>query len=134
MGTAQTCAPEDLLGRLNDVERKNAPERLFLAGHREWFEGSRRVSVVGTRRPSPAGIVRARDFTGALVRRDIVVVSGLARGVVSAAHLGALAGPGSSVAVLGSGVDVVYPAEHADLAGEIVEHAAGLVAREGAVA
>jgi DNA processing protein len=59
-----------------------------------------------------------------LARAGIVVVSGLARGVDGAAHRGALAGEGRTLAVLGSGVDVIYPPEHARLAGEVADSGA----------
>lgn len=125
MATLQTCSPEDVLGALNDVERKNAPERLFLAGHREWFDGSRRVSVVGTRKPSPEGIARARDFALALVRRQIVVVSGLAEGIDTIAHRTAMEGGGRTIAVLGTALEDVFPAKNRELQERIMrEHLA----------
>jgi DNA processing protein len=121
----QTFTPEELLGQLNDIERKNAPERLFLAGHRDWMQGSRRVSVVGTRKPSREGVTRARDFARALLDRQIVVVSGLAVGIDSIAHRTAIETRGRTIAVLGTPLDVVYPPENHRLQAEIVrEHLA----------
>jgi DNA processing protein len=123
VATAQTCTPGDLLGQLNDVERKNAPERLYLTGHREWFEGCRRVSVVGTRKPSLAGIARARDFALALVRREIVVVSGLAEGIDTVAHRTAIDAGGRTIAVLGTSLEDAFPAANRELQDEIMrEH------------
>lgn len=125
MATLQTCTPEDLLGQLNDVERKNAPQRLFLAGHREWFEGSRRVSVVGMRKPSPDGNARARDFAFALVRRQIVLVSGLAEGIDTIAHRTAMEGGGRTIAVLGTTLEDAFPASNRELQERIMrEHLA----------
>src|SRR5258705_12484961 len=86
------------------------------------------VAIVGSRAASPHGLSVAERLAADLVARGVVVVSGLARGVDSAAHRGALAGGGSTVAVLGSGADVVYPPEHAALAREI--EATGLVMSE----
>jgi len=77
------------------------------------------VAVVGTRGASPYGLRVAHALGKALARAGLVVVSGLARGIDGAAHAGALAGGGPTVGVLGCGVDVVYPPEHAALAGEI---------------
>jgi DNA processing protein len=77
------------------------------------------VALVGSRAASPHGLAVAERLGADLAARGIVVVSGLARGVDSAAHRGALAGGGSTVAVLGSGADVIYPPEHAALAREI---------------
>jgi DNA processing protein len=81
------------------------------------------VAIVGSRAGSPYALAVAERLAGDLAARGVVVVSGLARGVDSAAHRGALAA-GRTLAVLGSGVDVIYPREHAALADEIVERGA----------
>lgn len=73
------------------------------------------VAIVGSRRATPAGLAAARRLARDLARAGLVVVSGLARGIDAAAHEGALDGGGSTVAVLGCGVDVVYPRTHARL-------------------
>ena len=86
------------------------------------------VALVGSRAASPYALSVAERLAGDLAARGIVVVSGLARGVDSAAHRGALAGGGSTIAVLGSGVDVIYPPEHRALARDI--EATGLVMSE----
>ena len=86
------------------------------------------VAMVGSRAASPYGLAVAERLAADLAARGIVVVSGLARGVDSAAHRGALAGGGSTIAVLGSGADVIYPPEHASLARDIA--ATGLVISE----
>jgi DNA processing protein len=78
--------------------------------------GGPAVAIVGSRAASPYGLAVAERLAGDLAARGIVIVSGLARGVDSAAHRGALAACGVTVAVLGSGVDVIYPGEHAALA------------------
>ena len=80
---------------------------------------SRAVAIVGSRAGSPYGLAVAERLAADLASRGIVIVSGLARGVDSAAHRGALAAKGATLAVLGSGADVIYPAEHRDLAREI---------------
>jgi DNA processing protein len=77
------------------------------------------VAIVGSRAASPYGLAVAEQLAGDLAARGLVIVSGLARGVDSAAHRGALGAGGVTVAVLGSGVDVIYPAEHAGLATSI---------------
>jgi DNA processing protein len=77
------------------------------------------VAIVGSRAASPYGLAVAEQLAGDLASRGLVIVSGLARGVDSAAHRGALGAGGVTVAVLGSGVDVIYPAEHAGLAKSI---------------
>ena len=77
------------------------------------------VAIVGSRAASPYALAVAEQLAGDLAACGLVIVSGLARGVDSAAHRGALAAGGTTVAVLGSGVDVIYPSEHASLAREI---------------
>lgn len=106
---------EELLGPLNEVERKNAPRELFVAGDVELLRSGPRVSVVGSRKASPEALSRARSLTRALVKRGIVVVSGLAEGIDSAAHETALAENGRTVAVIGTPLDEFYPAKNRNL-------------------
>lgn len=81
----------------------------------------RAVAVVGSRAASPYALQVGERLAAELAGRGIVVVSGLARGVDSAAHRGCLAAGGRTVAVLGSGLDRIYPAEHVPLADAIAE-------------
>jgi DNA processing protein len=82
------------------------------------------IAIVGARRPSAYGSSVAHKLGGDLAQRGLVVVSGMARGIDSASHRGALEANGKTVAVLGSGVDVVYPRENKLLAARIVDHGA----------
>ncbi|HXT69550.1 MAG TPA: DNA-processing protein DprA [Vicinamibacterales bacterium] len=77
------------------------------------------IGVVGSRDAVPASLAVARRLGCELSEAGLVVVSGLARGVDGAAHAGALAGTGKTVAVMGSGLDVVYPAQHKHLAAQV---------------
>ena len=86
------------------------------------------VGVVGTRRPTPYGIAVAERLSADLAHAGLTIASGLARGIDSAAHKGCLAAGGDTVAVLGCGVDVVYPQENRKLYAEIAEK--GLIVSE----
>jgi DNA processing protein len=99
-------------------ELPDAPLYVTVRGER--LERGPALAVVGARHATPYGIDVATRFGEELAQAGISVVSGLARGIDGAAHRGALRGGGHTVAVLGSGVDVVYPPEHEALAAEIV--------------
>ena len=103
------------------------PPLLFARGRVDLLT-SVSVAVVGTRRPTPYGLAAAEKLSGDLARAGATIVSGMARGIDSAAHKAALAAGGNTVAVLGCGVDVVYPSENKRLAAEIV--AKGLLVSE----
>src|SRR5205823_8994642 len=110
------------------------PLMLFVRGRVELLQ-SLGIAIVGTRRPTPYGLAVAERLGSDLAHAGLSVVSGMARGIDSAAHKGALARDGATVAVLGCGVDVIYPQENRKLAAEIV--AKGLMISEfpmGAVA
>jgi DNA processing protein len=85
------------------------------------------VAIVGSRAGSPYSLTVAEKLAADLASRGLVIVSGLARGVDSAAHRGALAAPGATLAVLGSGADVVYPPEHRSLAHDIAASGGAVV-------
>jgi DNA processing protein len=88
-----------------------------------------RVAIVGSRRPSPYGEAVAEQLGSDLAKSDVIVLSGLALGIDAAAHRGALNGGGLTVAVMGTGVDVVYPAAHLRLAEEILAAGGALVSQ-----
>ena len=79
------------------------------------------VAIVGTRKPSEYGKRIARDFAFYLAKREITIVSGMARGIDSVAHKGAIEAGGRTIAVLGSGIDVVYPPENQALYQAIIK-------------
>jgi DNA processing protein len=101
------------------------PPRLWLRGDPRALAGPC-VALVGSRAASPYGLHVAERLAGDLARLGVTVVSGLARGIDRAAHCGALT-TGTTVAVLGSGVDVIYPPEHTPLADEIVARGGAIV-------
>ncbi|HEU5161858.1 MAG TPA: DNA-processing protein DprA [Thermoanaerobaculia bacterium] len=105
------------------------PPLAFFARGRLELASAQSIAVVGSRRASPYGENAARRLASALASRGITVVSGMARGVDAAAHFAALgASPGSTVAVLGTGLDVAYPPEHRELRDRIA--AEGLLLTE----
>ena len=101
------------------------PAVLYVKGSPE-AAGHAAVGVVGTRAPSDYGREMTRLLCRGLASAGIAVVSGMARGIDGEAHEAALSGAGGTVAVLGSGVDVLYPPEHGDLSRRIEESGAVL--------
>jgi DNA processing protein len=121
---AQATAQE-LLGRsLNEVEEKNAPARLFVAGDISLLRASPRVSVVGARRASARGLSTALSLSAWLVERGVIIVSGLAEGVDTIAHQTAI-DAGRTIAVLGTALSDVFPAKNRALQQRVMrEHLA----------
>ncbi|MEA2062450.1 MAG: DNA-processing protein DprA, partial [Gemmatimonadota bacterium] len=98
----------------------DAPPLLFVRGESGHLSRPC-LAIVGTRAPSLSGLEMARKLACALASAGYTIVSGLARGVDSTAHKAALDAGGPTVAVLGCGVDIIYPAENKDLAQKIIE-------------
>ncbi|MFN7925055.1 MAG: DNA-processing protein DprA [Bryobacteraceae bacterium] len=94
------------------------PLVLFARGRTELLQKSS-IAVVGTRRPSPYGIAATERLSKDLASKGLVITSGMARGIDTAAHKAALAVAGETIAVFGSGVDHIYPAENRKLSEEI---------------
>lgn len=98
-----------------------------------WIRGDVRllsrpgIAVVGTRHPSPYGAGMAEMLSRDLAARRLTILSGMARGVDTAAHKGALEARGKTVAVWGTGIDVIYPKENKRLAEQIVESGGAIV-------
>jgi DNA processing protein len=82
------------------------------------------LAVVGSRHATPAGRRFTQELCSELAAHSLTIVSGLARGIDAAAHEGAIAGQGSTIGVLGCGIDVVYPPENRGLFDEVVAHGA----------
>jgi DNA processing protein len=109
---ADAAYPKQLL------EIPDPPALVYVAGSTELLS-SGALAVVGSRNATPAGLKNARAFSRAFSDAGLTIVSGLAIGVDSEAHRGGLEGRGSTIAVLGTGIDIVYPRRNAPLAEEI---------------
>ncbi|MYE23845.1 MAG: DNA-processing protein DprA, partial [Gammaproteobacteria bacterium] len=108
-------------------EIPDPPKRLYCAGHAAALD-TPAVAVVGSRRCTRQGRDTAFALSRDLAGQGLTIVSGLAYGIDAAAHRGALASAGApTVAVLGSGLDRIYPQSHERLAAEIVDHGGALV-------
>ncbi|MCW3995699.1 MAG: DNA-protecting protein DprA [Candidatus Bathyarchaeota archaeon] len=110
-----TCTLEELIGPLNDVEKKYAPKHLYVAGQLPIPLPSPRVAVIGSRKASIKGLTAASNIARVLAEHKVIVVSGLAEGIDSAAHNGAIKANGNTIAVLGTPLDKVYPRQNAQL-------------------
>jgi DNA processing protein len=113
------------------LEISDPPPLLYARGRLELL-GRSALAVVGSRNATEQGIRNAESFSRALSGEGLTIVSGLALGIDAAAHRGGLAGgPASTIAVLGTGIDLAYPARNAALAADIAER--GLIVSEFAL-
>jgi DNA processing protein len=110
-----TCNLEELVGPLNDVEKKYAPKELYIAGKLSIPLPSPRSAVIGSRKASSEGLKAASDIARTLAKRGVIIVSGLAEGIDTSAHKTAIEEGGHTIAVLGTPLDRVYPKENFQL-------------------
>ncbi|HEX5038127.1 MAG TPA: DNA-processing protein DprA [bacterium] len=111
----------DLLKNIHDP-----PRRLWVQGDCDFLSRGLLVAVVGARECTPYGEKMAYDLARGLAEKGVTVISGLAYGIDTAAHRGALDGGGKTVAVLGCGIDLPYPAGNVPLKAKIAENGAVL--------
>ena len=121
---AVTRASEDYPGRLTAIY--DPPPTLYVRGECP-LDMERMFAVVGSRRCTRDGRRAAREIAAGLAGADVAVVSGLARGIDTHAHEGALSVHGRTVAVLGSGVDIAYPPENEGLMRRIIDEGGAVV-------
>jgi len=114
---ADTHYPKALL------EIPDPPPLLYLKGQPEYLNVPT-IAMVGSRNATPQGEKNAENFAHALSDAGYCIASGLALGIDGAAHRGALQGRSGTIAVVGTGLDIVYPAKHRELAHQIVAHGA----------
>lgn len=117
----QTLLPTQFPPLLKDIA--SLPKQLFVLGKTTVLTQPQ-IAIVGSRNPSPAGIDIAQELGFLLAKAGLVVTSGLAMGVDTAAHQGALAAKQPTVAVLANGLDQIYPRRNKELAAKIVENGA----------
>jgi DNA processing protein len=122
-----TLADTDYPERLREIF--DPPPVLWVRGDRELLSRPA-IAVVGTRAPSPYGTGMAEMLSRDLAARRMVILSGMARGVDTAAHKGALKAGGRTVAVWGTGLDVVYPKENKGLAEEIILSGGAIISEQ----
>ena len=111
---------EELLGPLSEIEQKFAPKTLFVAGKIALPLPHPRVAIIGTRKPSAEGLKIASNLSKTLALEKVIIVSGLARGIDTAAHTAAMEASGRTIAVLGTPLSKTYPRENADLQSAIM--------------
>ncbi len=116
--TLHDSAYPELLKQISDP-----PSILFVEGDVELLK-QWQLAIVGSRNPSASGRDSAYEFARYLVQGDIIITSGLASGIDAAAHKGALASEGQTIAVTGTGLDTIYPSKHHSLAEHIKEQGA----------
>lgn len=114
-----TWLDEDFPAQLREIA--DPPVLLYAKGRRELL-GQNCLAIVGSRSATPQGEANAEAFAQVLSEAGITIVSGLALGIDAAAHRGGLKGIGSTIAVVGTGLDRVYPARNKALAHEIAEN------------
>lgn len=107
------------------LEIADPPAILYLKGRRELLKAADNagIAIVGSRNATPGGLQNAENFARALSQAGMTIISGMALGIDAAAHRGGLDGPGSTIAVVGTGLDLVYPARNKTLAHQLAERA-----------
>ncbi len=123
-----TLADDDYPRQL--LEIADPPPILYLKGRRELLKRPG-LAVVGSRNATPSGLQNAEAFARILSEAGFAIISGMALGIDAAAHRGGLAGDGSSIAVVGTGLDLVYPARNRTLAHDLAKK--GLIISEFAL-
>ena len=123
---AKIIALDDPSYPRNLKEIYDPPVVLFVRGSVEVLSLAG-IAMVGTRHPTPYGLGMAERLSKDLAARGLVIISGMARGVDTASHRGAIAASGKTVAVFGTGVDVLYPKENSRLAEQILSLGGALI-------
>ena len=110
------------------LEIENAPKELYIIGN-EKLLNKKSIAIVGARNCTPYGAKCAKEFAEQISNKNICIVSGMAVGIDTFAHFGALKGIGNTIAVLGCGLNNIYPQENIELFNKIIENG-GLIISE----
>ncbi len=113
-----TIDDNDYPSQLKEIP--NPPLILFVTGDAKLLQ-SEQIAMVGSRNPTPIGLEIAQDFAVGLVHFGLTITSGFALGIDAASHRGALKASGKTIAVMGAGLNQLYPSRHVRLAQEIIE-------------
>jgi len=113
--------------RLRNID--SPPKQIYCLGNLELLNYKNNIAIIGSRNCSSYGEKAAKDFAFNLAKEDVCIVSGLAKGIDSFSHIGALNAKGKTIAVLGSGLDNIYPKENIKLVESIIKNN-GLVISE----
>jgi DNA processing protein len=116
-----TLDPAAIMGGLNEFERRHAPEHLYACGDVALLRAAARVAIVGSRKASLPGRKRVAKLIDALVDHDVVIVSGLALGIDTAAHEETMTRGGRTIAVIGTPLNQAHPAPNAALQRQMME-------------
>jgi len=111
----------DYYNKLNAKEKKNIPKELFYSGDFSLLLYGRKVSIIGSRKASELGKKRARFISNFLVDNEITIVSGLAEGIDTIAHLSAIDRGGKTIAVIGTPINQYFPIKNKSLQNKIAE-------------
>jgi len=114
---------KNLLGRpLNDIESKYAPPVIYYKGPMKIPVPCPRVSIIGSRGASEKGLLEAKEITKILIENEVIIVSGLAKGIDTVGHKTAIEYVGRTIAVIGTPLNKVYPKENLELQEEIMKN------------
>lgn len=112
---------------LNNIP--DPPKELFYLGNIDLLYSQKIMAIVGARKITERGQKITQEITKDLVKKNYVIISGMALGVDSVAHFSAINNGGKTIAVLGAGIDVIYPPQHKDLYHQIID-SSGLILSE----
>jgi DNA processing protein len=106
------------------------PPLLFVRGNAELLKHEKMIAIVGSRKTSDYGRRNAAEFAAAMVKQGVCIVSGFAKGIDTAAHHAAFEAGGTTIGVLGSGVDVIYPSTNKTFSEELIASGRGAIVSE----